>query len=538
MISIINGCYTIKRKMGDVEFDFPITNFTIEILSNHHREGKILREIVLIKGNHRSRPILIEPEEQWKDFQVFLSSIGQYVWRGKPQDLVTLWEYLYISQTTKTVFEPDYIGMQNDGTFLFENIAIKDEKVIYPDNTGTFWDGEEGIKPRSLSISKTDSNEGLPFISTNTIIDINDIAERLAISIPRQDARIALSWCASVLYMDEVFEKFNCFPFLFITGKRRSGKTTIAEWLMYLFGFESAGRTWADTTPVGMSRLLSYYSNLPVWLDEYRNSARDMTKINILRNVYNKQSSGKGVKADFGVRYTPIRGTCLITGEETPSDSALLSRCISIELAESSRTIEREQNFNWFQANRQKLSNFTFQILRTRAGARAEYLSKLSEYKSELSKSFDERSAANNAVIAAGHFILFGEDIDFAKNLVNKAVIDRETIEEEAMTQTFFNDVAAMYHGNQLKAPYWAVTDEHLFIYFQGLYGEWAVYFKKIRGYEPFKLQSLRSYITQEPGFIATGINHRLGTEAGGSVRSCIQFDKNNIPPYIKQLIQ
>ena len=543
-IFIQNGCYCKNTKVGDIELATPITNFTMEIISNHYRDEGIFREIVFIKDGQRSRPILINPDDMWTNFQNYLSFCGEYLWRGNKNDLTNLWELLFSKSSGKTVLEPEFVGLQDDGSFLFENIAIKKDKVITPDDNGTFWTGNEGIKPRSISASRSEASEGIPYLVTNKDLDFELLRDKLSTSMNPSKALQCLSWCASVLYMEEVFAKYGAFPFLFITGKRRSGKSTIAEWLTNLFGFESAGRMWSDTTPVGMSRLLAYYSGLPLWLDEYRNDTKYATKIGMLRNVYNRQSSGKGTKDGFTVREAKIRGTCIITGEETPTDNALMSRCIVVEVTEKERnssisTHSSSTNvYNWFTDNRRLLSNFTYKILRNKHLLAQDYLVKLSEYKDDLATVVDDRAAINSAVLAAGHFILFGEDKNFLNSLLQKTTTDKDTLEEESIVNVFFDDVAAMMFSGAVSSNYLVERDGFVYIYFQGLYNEWAIDYKKRRGEPPFKLQSLRSYLTQEQGFVSNSVSCRFGEGSETSVRSCVKFNKEELPSYIKQLLK
>jgi DNA primase len=524
------------RKVKDIEFEFPLTNFTITVVAECQRDGIFHKQVIFTKDNQKSRMMVMTVEDQWKDFQNFLTGAGRYFWKGTPEDLRNLWQYIDATQPIKMVFEPEYIGCQEDGLFLFENIAIKDGKTIFPDDTGTFWLGKEGIKPRSISVSKTDSSDGLPYISYETPISIEEIRDKLSDSMGLIHASTALSWCASVLYMDEVFDKYNCFPFLFITGKRRSGKSTIGEWLTNLFGFTNSGKMWADTTPVGMSRLLAYQSSLPLWIDEFRNDTRNLQKINMLRNVYQRQSSGKGVKSDFGVRFAPIRGTCIITGEETPNDNALMSRCIPIEMVESTRTDKSSKIFDWFTQRRIEMSNFTYQVLKNKPLNTKEYIQKLAEYKTDLASIVsDDRASINSAIVAAGYYILFGEDKNFARGITLKTKEDKQNVEEEGIVQRFFEDASAMEHAGILRNKYWQFKDEMLYIYFQGLYNEWAIYYKRVNNIEPFKLQSLRNYLKQEPGFISASVNHRFDAQ-DSSVKSCMKFQVSELKDYMANL--
>lgn len=511
-----------------------LSNFIITIVASHYREDGIYREIVFTQGAHKSGKFLIAPDAMHDRFKSFLSSCGNYCWWGNTIDLTNMWNYLYQRDTGKVIYEPDCIGWQEQyKIFMFENVAFRGDQILLPDSEGTYWLDGKGIRPRSLNITKSDSVEGVPSIETVDKINIATIREMLRDTMEPSHADQCLGWCASVLFMEEIFHHFGHFPFLFISGKRGTGKSTIAQWLTYLFGLDGSGRMWSDTTQVAIGRYLSYYSSLPMWLDEYRNDAKYSFKNGMLRDVFNRHVAGKGNRQGFGVREDRIRGTVIVSGEETPQDNALLTRCIIIPMSKHHRKINR---FNWFSENRLLLSSFTFQILKDKPLNVDKYIKSLFANKESLSRlGFDERLAINKAIVATGFEILFGEDKSFASSLVETTQLDAKDQDEESAISVFFNDVAALMFSKSISENYIINKDGFLYIYFHGLYNEWAIDYRQRRGEPPFKLQSLRGYMTDEPGYLSSSINTRM---SDGSVRSCVKFKIDEANNYIRQLIK
>lgn len=511
-----------------------LSNFTITIIASHYREDGIYREIVFCQGEHKSSKFLIAPESMFDRFKIFLSGCGNYSWWGNTIDLTNLWNYLYQRDTGKVIYEPDCIGWQEQyKIYMFENVAISDKgSILLPDNEGTYWLDGKGIRPRSLNI-KSDSIEGVPSLECTDTIDINTIRQMLSDTMEPSHADQCLGWCASVLFMEEIFHHFGNFPFLFISGKRGTGKSTIAQWLTYLFGLDGSGRMWSDTTQVAIGRYLSYYSALPMWLDEYRNDAKYSFKNGLLRDVFNRHVAGKGNRTGFGVREDRIRGTLIVSGEETPQDNALLTRCIIIPMTKHHRRVNR---FNWFSENRMLLSSFAFQILKNKHNTKDQYIKSLFANKESLSRlGFDERLSINKAIVATGFELLFGEDKSFASSLISNTKLDAQDQDEESAISVFFNDVAALLFAKSISENYLVNKDGFLYIYFHGLYNEWAIDYRQRRGEPPFKLQSLRGYMTDEPGYISSSINTRMND---GSVRSCVKFKTDEANSYIRQLIK
>lgn len=537
-ISVDWGKYVANRRQGKQEWTEVISNFTIKILARNETNEGVIRTVVLVDEFGKMSPTFALPSDPMvrRDiFAGFVMSKGNYIWRGTNEDLANIWQGLFLSDDGRHIIEPDHIGwLEKDKMFLFGNIVVRDGEEIHPDKSNIFWMEKHGVRPVPLvlSSSRDQMNEGIPILS-KTPIDMKDIQQRLIESIGKYEAYTILGWLSSVIFMEEVFGAYNAFPFLFVTGRRGSGKSTVAEWIMNFFGIETGGKMASDSTSVYIQRALGYYSSLPVYIDEYRNS-KDVTKKNgFFRNAYNRQSAGKGIRSSFGVREGKIRGALLLAGEETPEDNALLTRCLIINILEKNRKIN---HFNWFQAHRSGLSYHTYDLVKRKKSISEEYMVTLHGGKDFFVKrGIDDRLALNYAVIGAGYFAAFGElPRDFQDYLAKDSSRVKQEFDSENTINVFLDDLLALQTANVLDQKMWDFDEDRIYLYFHGLYSVWSRHFRSIHGTEPFKSSAIRKYFEEEPGFL--GLDHVRKIE--GRPRRCVVFDRKKAQMAIRYLCQ
>jgi hypothetical protein len=533
------GHYVATRyEGGEAVGEETISNFTVKIISTHETPDGIMREVRFTNEFGESTPAFtMSPQDMAsaEGFTTFCLSKGNYIWRGQKKDLQNIWEEEFLDDDGKHIIEPDHIGwVKSEGIFIFGNVAFKEGKEITPDANGVFWTDKKGIKPLALGISsgRTEISEGIPSLKKD-VFEVEQARAKFSESIGDMNARMALGWVTAVMFLEEVFAQYNCFPFLFVTGKRRSGKSTIAEWLMNFYGLEGSGKGASDTTQVGLQRYLAYYSSLPLFVDEYRNTRQVTPKNGFLRNAYNRQSAGKGIKSDFGVREARVRGTLLIAGEETPEDNALLTRCVVLNITERQRTAN---HYTWFMANRHKFSYHTYNILKNKQRLLPQFMKVLKEAKDVfVENGADDRTAINYAIVAAGYSVAFGEqDIDFADWIITEAARVREEYDSEQATTVFFEDILALKSNNAFKQDLWAADQHKIYIYFKGLYNLWSEDFRRRRGNEPFKDSAIRDYLKEEPGFLELNKTHRIS----GQPCKCIVFDRDKCNELLRFLVE
>lgn len=541
------GNYIAKRQRGKSIVLEPISNFVMKIIATHETPSGIMREIAFVGENGRQSSSFTASAEDIasiRNFTVFCFSKGNFVWRGQQEDLMTIWEDEFLMMDEgRHIVEPDHIGwIESEKMWVFGNVAIdQDGKELRPDKGHTFWIEKKGIKAVSLSVGATDKNiiaDGVPCLST-VEFPMEEVMRRLSDAIGENEAKQCLGWVTAVAFLEDVFDRYGSFPFLFITGKRGSGKSTVAEWLMNFFGLENSGKMASETTAVAIQRYMSYYSSLPVFIDEYRNTDNVKYKTGMLRNAYNRQSAGKGTREGWGVREAKIRGTVLISGEETPEDNALMTRCIPIMLYTKNRAASSGDNFAWFMSNKRKFSNHILQILRNKNKLMKVFFDVFEEARLFfISEGRDERTAINYATIAAGYAAAFGDkDTDFAKWISAETARVQSEFDEEQSTEVFWEYLSAMRTKGIIDTKYWdrGVWNgvQAYFLYFEGAYNEFSQEFRKTRGGNVFKKSVIRAYLKEEPGFLEMRHNHAIK----GHVKSCVVFDVAKAPAVLKNLI-
>lgn len=263
------------------------------------------------------------------------------------------------------------------GLWFFDECAIADGKILRPDEDGIFiYDGVRYALARKGR--ETEFTHGRPQMHPD--VDIRDIefdttgwelppAPAADGKIPREakltgffrevcrrfydtaggyEGWMTVGALLAYAAAPEIFHERKLFPSLWAHGQMGSGKTLYSSWAMSFAGFRvnsGLGLISRNVTPVGIMCQLENYSNLPVWLDEFRQAEVGQEKLAILRDVYNRQLAAKW-SPDGQQRV--IRTTPLVSGESTTSDAAVRSRYPHVQLSEGKRL---SNHLEWFQAH-------------------------------------------------------------------------------------------------------------------------------------------------------------------------------------------
>ena len=533
--------YVVTRTRGKTTWEETISNFVIRIVATHATSEGMRREVEFVNEfGKRSEPCTLDPAEMGAPdaFRTFCFGRGDFVWRGTIEDLLTIWESEFLLMDEgRFIVESDHVGwVEREAVWLFGNVAIRaDGTILRPDRTGIFWMEKRGIKPIPLSVTtgRATIAEGIPSLALTQAPDMAEVRTRLGEAVGPNEARVLLGWASAVAFMEEVFAAYRSFPFLFITGRWQSGKSTVAEWIQALFGIEQAAKSISQTTPVAIQRSLAYYSCLPVYLDEYRNTKDILYKNGFLRNVYNRQGAGKGTQEMHGLREAKVRGTLIIAGEETPKDGGLMSRCICVFISRAKRVVN---HLAWFNAHRTRLSGHFYGLLTRKPALARVFAEALEAWRAHFtSQGIDDRMAINYATVVAGYVATYGaDDLAFADWLAGETKAVQAEYGEEQAVAIFLDDLLALRTRELIDDRYWRVADGRVHLYFHGLHQVWSEQFRKSRGEEAFKEASIRAYLREEPGFVAVNVPHRI---RGGLVK-CIVFDLAAAPPEIRHLVE
>jgi hypothetical protein len=538
--------YVVKKKgkaHGDNEPEMhylPVSNFVMEI-NKVLVEGDIhIREITFYgQDGSTSNPYIMEPNAiQLRDFRTWIAGCGNFVFEGNQDDLLKIWNLEFALCDSRKIFRPEEIGFlknSDSSDWLFGNCMIKGkDTILEPDDEGVIWDGLEGYIPRS--IRETDSTKSpkskMPKLNLDPEIEfglpeLREAIRKMEAVCETKAICLAVGWVVGCLLSDVIYKKYACFPLLFISGKRESGKTTLGNWLMSMVGLsEIAGENIGDTSIPGVERNLAWYSSLIYWLDEYRNSTKIKNRWDgFFRNVYQRQSSSKGTLKKT-VRAHEVNGCLIVSGEETPEDNALLSRCIMIPLASNRNRKTNEESYrmyNEIEDLRIKglLSRLALHVLTNKERLTKDILVKIEGWKKQMQeKNVGERIALNYAIPAVCYDAVFLDENDisarkdFAKWVLTESGKSEEEKESQHVLYQFLEGLIPLQED--LENYFTVFTDNgkrQIALHFPTFYKMWAQDERRL-GHDQFKKQTVLNYLREEPYFIADNKLKRLNGKA------------------------
>ena len=280
---------------------------------------------------------------------------------------------------------------------------------------------------------------------------------RLKRIVGSDDALFLLGSFLSFAAAAELFEDLSLFPGLWTHGEANSGKSTLLEWLMEIWGFHVLGINLKGTnsTAVGLQQAADQYSNLPVWVDEFRDDKEQVgkDKLAVLHNGFNR--AGQAKFNPSGIQRS-MRTTFVVSGESTTSESAIRGRYPHVQISKHLRQWapgEKEkggaaptEDFHWFQKHR----HYLFFLGRHVIENRDEFVSLVFKFFEIWSaQKIDPRCrvihgvgyASWMAMVALLGSHLPGEVDAFTEHMVHHSKIATEDVQSDLNVNVFIQDL-------------------------------------------------------------------------------------------------
>ena len=561
----LTGYYIEKKKKvgrGDnateIPYDEQLSNFTMEIKKTLIEGETHIREVVF-KGQDgsESKPHICKVGTNiLREFKTWVWSCGDYHYTGKQEELDLIWKLEGALCDGRKILRPDQIGLLKEGDerrWLFGNCLLhEDGSLLLPDQKeGVIWEGLTGYLPKSINqISKSEkATSKMPIINFDNetkfgLAEIKTVVADMERLLGTKAVRLAVGWVIACLLSDEIHRKYACFPILFIGGKRESGKTTLANWLMAMMGMnDAAGEPLGQTSPAGAVRNMAWFSCIAYWLDEYRNSAKIKRYWDgFFRNIYQRQAPSKGTLG-AGVRSYAINAGIILSGEETPQDNALYSRCVNIPLSKNrTRPEDGTDLYKQIESHRSQnlLSRLIPEVIKVKEKLLPTILDHIDGWKKRLlSEGVGDRLALNYAIPAVCYDIIFLRDDtlevrkEFTRWVVEEAHKDELEKESEHMLAVFMDSLVSLH--DRLEDYYTVFTQNkepkgkrRIALHFPTFYSAWVESYRR-QGNEQFKKGTILSYIREEPYFIEDNKLKRIN----GRPQRCLflSLDPEDNPP-------
>lgn len=545
------GYYKVRYKDGN-EFHIKLTNFTIELLNIFIRGEKREREIVIHREDGRSSsPIMINSEDKvsLKLFKTLVANAIDASFYGKEDDLITIWEYVYRTSRETLIKLPECIGRIPEAHgWLFGDCFISDDGATYlPDEKGVIHISgtQTGLRPVSMETGgATNSNDSIPCLFTGLGEDqrnalIKSAIEALATNLGDLGMAISMfAWCWAGIYSDEIFKEIGFFPPIYSWGRQGGGKTTINKWLLALFDLDGPGwnPVYQLNSGVSFSRKLSYYSSLPMCIDELRTERSIIDMYGTFRSWYNRGARTVSAKDTFGVRTQPIRSTVFFAGEDQFVDDATRTRCVHFRIPKQGR--EEVVSYGWLKDKRAELPAVGYHwIVNRHKYQRPAVVTDLRAMDKDLrAHGASPRTSLNWAVVA-----IFGRklaeqyipEFDFMGYIYDRSKEDTNEQQED----NALNDFWSLIEGLQTEERARIGTD-----HFERRGNDLVIWFPEVfrvaqredpRGRDAFSKKAILGGIHEEPYFIR---DDRLRVGLSETIRRVIVVDIDKAPEPLQHI--
>jgi hypothetical protein len=542
------GAYWWRYQLKNRQVEDPVSNFTLEVLQNFLPPGEsIVRRVRLThERGHVVDGDLPSNDMDYKRFPTWCLSKGDFVWSGNRAAMNALWTGKMQNTTGQIVIQPDHVGyLPSSDLWLFPEYALSKGDLLKPDEENVIWNGTKGYQAIGLMIKDDASISQIPNfradIARERAAEIRQqFAELLYKNIGSYSAFLALGFVAANAYAPEIYREFRLFPILYVYGRYQCGKNTFVSMLMDHFGLSSQGIHLANVSQVALTRMMSYYSGVPVWVDEYRNDKTAMKMDTILRAAFDRTLGGKG-KIGYGVVSNVIRSSLIISGEHCPADQALASRCGLVQLSPYTRNDEYRSEYLSLLP---QLSSIMHWMIRDKTTESVTQLVELilAAKKDFETRDYDPRLATIYAILAACFVQLYypemegGQRDDFLDWLHREAHAVVEEKEEQFVVSMFFQDLEALRHKKLITSSHMRLIrifkdgrgKDYLALWFPYAFSEWSTY-RRQTGATMWEKQDLMKYLQDEPWFHKRSHAVRFGSD----LRKCILLDVDAMPPGI-----
>jgi len=308
-------------------------------IRNRNDSGKSDTQLLRLTGAQMSRG----PE-----FMCFCYDTGRACWKGGHRLLSHLCEDMDHQSYMRDIFQINYYGYHAEsGMWFFGDCAFGPKgNLIEADKHNIFWNEGVGYQvDASIDERGSSFEQGAPLMlaphggtAPDNKVDLGTLFHELC-----QDMFYTIGMLGLIFAYagaPELFTRFGGHPSIWLAGITSEGKTTIARWLMRIWGFKHLPgiRINKGTTHVAMNRNLAQYSCLPVWFDEYRKIEIDPDKEAVLRGAFDRNSASKGLMDHSNrTRSARLFTTPIVSGESSSSDGATRSRYANIVVSKHRR---------------------------------------------------------------------------------------------------------------------------------------------------------------------------------------------------------
>lgn len=401
----------IRRGSEDSYYFRKVSNFQIQIIQHMEDEKKPLK-LVSLQNIHGRKRTFDTPSEDFVTelgFKKMITGKGNFNWQGDNNDFVRLTTKLYDEMGDGRMIT--VLGWQEEGFFVFNNVVIVDGRVEKLDQHGCFdYKGSSFYVPSGNHIYANNPTKFIPqkraaFYETD--LSFNDVATQM-IKVHRKHAYNALLFTVASTFSDIIYNKVSFFPLLFLYGEPSSGKDNLIECCQSFFGrpqtpITITGKANTDKAKI---RKFAQFRNMIGHMTEYANGNEDTDQM--MKSFWDRVGYERGtIDSAVGTESIAIEMSVIFTGNDYPTNDALITRIVTEEMNKTDFTDEEKNEYEKLKELVQSgISSLSAKILKFRKqfeeNFRKEFKTVQLELRNELKDlGLPDRMIANASVLGA-----------------------------------------------------------------------------------------------------------------------------------------
>jgi hypothetical protein len=373
----------------------PISNCAIKCRYRLIKEDGKMHYLVTVKtANHEGteQHIAVSAEDLCspKELHRWLISHARAMWGGGIKAAQALVADIQADSAFREIHEVGSYGYSEyTGLWKMADRAFTmDGKTILPDENLVFWHNGVGFQTDFDKSRIGDGfKQGAPTLGE---LDPKIAAESFSLlqlnlfeAIGDYDGWLALGQILSYFVHPEIFRTYKGAPGLWFIGRKGSGKSTIAEWLVQICGFplQPFPSLTQGTTHNGVARELAKYGCLPAPFDEFDALKTDERVQSMLKNAFGRLSD---LKAAFDstkrTRSVTPETTPFVMGENSSRDAATRSRYINISILHERSLGDKKKRLKEMNAAAPNFRHLGHFILQNRTAFAAKVMDRLATW--------------------------------------------------------------------------------------------------------------------------------------------------------------
>lgn len=451
---------------------YDVSNFTMRILWHVKTGAETAYRLIVIKNVHGYESEINMNTDDFvsvSSFRKVIARRGNFIWKGSDVDLCRLSDMLQREERPTKLIQQ--LGWNKRGKFYaFANgvFDMHTNNFIPVDEYGILEHvapDKHGVEVKSNffipAVSKIYEDQEDQFVNDRKFRytpnkHTHDEWANLFGRVYGHQGEIALVFYYMAIYSDIIFRDLgDRFPLFFIYGMRGSGKGSMLQSLMKMFGEgQSQLMMGSVSTTKSLFRKFAQYINGLIWLDEFKNNVKPVF-IESAKNLYDRVGYERAkVDNSYETETTPVLSACVMSGQEVPADAALYSRLILTSFMATTYTdTQRELYSQLVRMQSGGLSNITVELLHFRSWVEAHFKN---QYEKEL-KTFVKD--VNNNEIDERLYSSYAALITIAQLMSTKVKLPFEMLSFRDLCKKNLLEQFFILKGSDDVGKFWEVID-------------------------------------------------------------------------------